>query len=224
MARAQVILGLAGILALVVTLLGLIVRRRWRRWYGFTVYVAAVAVFAVALIASYTKPLYVAQEVALSAIRLAMALELAARTFRAFPGARATLRVVLLLVLVVTLSLVLAVPARHEYEGFIDHVSPRLLNGAAWVFTAIAALILWYRLPVASFHKALLLPYVPYLLWQAAYLNSGLWKIDSAFVEVFNPLTYLALAMRWAWVAWRVKEPAEAPPRRPLESQAALYR
>jgi hypothetical protein len=222
MPRAQMILGVAGILALLVTLLGLVARHRWHRWYGFTVYLAAVAVFAVALIRSYTKELFLGQEMVLSAIRLGMALELAARTFRAFPGARATLRVVLLVVVVVTLSLVLAVPARHEYEGFIDNVSPRLLNGAVWVFTVIAGLILWYRLPVAPFHKAVLLPYVPYLLWQAVYFNSGLWKVESAFLDYFNPVTYLALATRWIWVAWRVKEPAKEAPRDPFEPLAAL--
>lgn len=222
MARAQLILGLAGVLALLLTLVGLVVRHRWHRWYGFTVYLAAVAVFAIALIRSYTKELYLAQEMALSALRLGVALELAARTFRAFPGARATLRVVLLVVVVVTLSLVLAVPARHEYEGFIDQVSPRLLNGAVWVFTVIAGLILWYRLPIPSFHKAVLLPYVPYLLWQAVYYNSGLWKVVSPFLDFFNPVTYLALATHWMWVAWRTKEPAEEAPRDPFESRTVL--
>ena len=32
-------------------------------------------------------------------------------------------------------------------------LQPRVLNGSIWLFTAIAALILWYRLPVDPFHK-----------------------------------------------------------------------
>ena len=68
-----------------------------------------------------------------------------------------------------------------DYVTFLEEVQPRLLNGTVWIFTAIAGLILWYRLPVAPLHKSILLGYVPYLLYDAVFLKALLqasWQRD----------------------------------------------
>jgi hypothetical protein len=149
-------------------------------------------------------------------IRFAMALELAYRTFRAFPGALATLRWALLFVLVVTFVAVVTVSGpRTDYQSFLGELHPRVLNGSIWLFTAIAALILWYRLPVNPFHKAVLLSYVPYLLVFTVTMNvlgslgrAG-WERGTP-ARYLNQIAYLALMVHWTWAAWRR---AQAPAR-----------
>ena len=57
---------------------------------------------------------------------------------------------------------VVAVPTGdHNYAVLAAQIQPRILNGTIWVFTSQAALILWYRLPVDSFHKAILIGFIP---------------------------------------------------------------
>jgi hypothetical protein len=191
-----------------VTLAGLIVRGRWSSWYSFSLYLLVVAGFSLAFAVyprAYTQLGWYLQVNALTVLRFAVAMELAIRTFRAFPGARATLRPILLVLLVVTFALLVAVPASTvDYVTFLEEVQPRLLNGTVWIFTAIAGLILWYRLPVAPLHKSILLGYVPYLLYDAVFLKALLqasWQRD--LIGYVNQSIYLLLVSHWAWVAWR---------------------
>ncbi len=213
--------------ALAVVLAGVLVRARYRVWYLFALFVALTLAFALmtALWRSrfYTTGFWQAKETALNFVRFAMALELAYRTFRAFPGALATLRLTLLIVLVATLVAVLAVSGPSDYESFLANLHPRVLNGSVWLFSTIAALILWYRLPVDPFHKAVLLSYVPYLIVFSLTMNvlgalgrAG-WERAWA-LQYVNQLAYLALLVHWARAAWRrVEEPIRPPAlRRPV--------
>lgn len=222
MSTPAALLAAAGIALLVVTLAGLIARRRWSAWYAFTLYIAVVAGFSFAFVAwpdVFWQPhVWLVQTSVVNALRFAVAIELAARTFHAFPGARSTLRPVLLALLGVTLVLVLAIPVTDaDYRTVLGEVQPRLLNGTVWLFTAIAALILWYRLPVAPLHKSVLLGYVPYLLFELVYLRVFVelgWRKE-AFGYIY-PAAYLLLVGHWAWVAWRAEvhsdlEPPGAP-------------
>ena len=109
--------------------------------------------------------------------------------------------------------------ALEHNQSFLAELHPRVLNGSIWLFTAIAALILWYRLPVEPFHKAVLLSYVPYLLVFTVTMNvlgslgwAG-WERGWA-VRYFNQLAYLALMMHWARAAWRRVEAPARPPER----------
>ena len=130
-----------------------------------------------------------------------MALELAGRTFRAFPGARSTLNVVVMVVVAVTLALALpSYDPDHDYVNFVLNLQPRLLSGSVWLFTAIAALILWYRLPVLPFRKAVLLSYLPYLIISTAFLNVlkeyGWDRLQ--VLQYLNQGVYFALVTFWA--------------------------
>jgi hypothetical protein len=154
-----------------------------------------------------------------------MAIELAYRTFRAFPGAHATVRWALLLVLVTTLVAVVAISGGgSDFRSFVADLQPRVLNGSIWLFTAIAALILWYRLPVDPFHKVVLLSYVPFLLVFTVTLNalgSLGWERGWSVTYLYQ-LSYLALMVHWARAAWRrVEEPARPPALRTGVREAA---
>jgi hypothetical protein len=100
------------------------------------------------------------------------------------------------------------------------------LNGTVWLLTGIAAVVLWYRLPVDRFHKAILTGLVPYLLVFAIGLNAietSNWStrmVES--VNYFHILAFQLLVAYWVWAAWA---PLRAPAQRPqpavvLERQA----
>lgn len=228
MTPTEWIFALVGSALLLTTFVGLLVRKRWRTWYAFTLYLPLMAGFSLAFALHqewYVAPGFLLQANVVNALRVAMALELAARTFRAFPGALSTLRPILLVLLIATLAVVAAVPT-STYESFLGEVQPRVLYGTVWIFTAIAALILWYRLPVAALHKSVLLSYVPYLLWDLVFLKAFLkpsWE-DNA-VRYVNPAIYLVMTAHWAWVAWRVEvpEPTHPPPASTRDKDRHLY-
>jgi hypothetical protein len=157
----------------------------------------------------------------INVLRFALALELTYRVFRAFPSARATARGVLLVVLLITLAVVFAGTGDLQpTEGapalgpLISRVQPRVLNGAIWLLTAIAGLILWYRLPVHPLHKAILIGYVPYLLIFTVSLNlieSQGWQVREQVNYLHMP-AFLAVVTYWAVAAWRRAEaPVQAP-------------
>jgi hypothetical protein len=162
------------------------------------------------------------KELVIHVLRFALALELTYRTFRAFPAARSTARGVLLLVLMVTLGIVLFGTGNLEPPGaapalgpLISRVQPAIVNGAIWLLTAIAGLILWYRLPVHAFHKAILVGLVPYLLVYTVVLGlieSHGWGIRTQ-VNYLLTVAYLLVLGYWAVAAWRSSEsPARAQP------------
>lgn len=204
----------AGIVLLAALFLGLVVRRRYRACYSFALYVPAVLLPQLLLLLwphrFFRWDFWLLKETVHQVLKFAIALELAYRTFHAFPGAQATARRVLFAVVVVMYLGVLAVPAHRQadyatYTVLADQVFPRVLNGTAWLFTAIAALILWYRLPVDPFQKAILIGFVPYLLTFTVGLNalhSLGWGVRESMAWV-HTAAYTVLEIYWNYAAWR---------------------
>ena len=211
------VIGLASTLLLLTTLVGLVVRGHWRAWYSYALYVLVLPLFTLLYLVDarfYEKNVWMVQESLLNAIRFGMALELAARTFRAFPGARSTLNLVVMAVVAVTLALALpSYDPHHDYVNFVLNLQPRLLSGSVWLFTAIAALILWYRLPVLPFRKAVLLSYLPYLIISTAFLNVlkeyGWDRLQ--VLQYLNQGVYFALVTFWTRTAWQVPVLSDSP-------------
>ena len=230
---ADLISGSVGVLLALGTVGGLAVRRRVGVCRTFIPYLVAVEAADVLMVLwpgyFYTQWFWVQSQTLINVLRFAVALELTYRTFRAFPGARGTARVVLFLVLAGTLLLVVAgtedaapVSGGDSLAPIISRVQPRIVNGTIWLLTAVGALILWYRLPVHPFHKAILTGLVPYLLVFTTALNlleTEGWQIRER-VNYVHTGAYVALLGYWAWAAWRR---AEAPTRAPeTEREAAL--
>ena len=221
MTAAQAWIGYAGTVALAAVLAGVVSRRRYRVWYFFALFLA-VSLVSTLMIAAwpgrfYTRGFWQAKETTLNLLRFGMALELAYRTFRAFPGAFVTMRWALLFVLVVTFAVVLFSGGGSDYRSFMAELHPRVLNGTIWLFAAIAALILWYRLPVNAFHKSVLMSYVPFLLVFTVTMNAlGSVSADRlVWLSYLYQLAYLGLMVHWARAAWRrVEVPSQPPERR----------
>ena len=217
-----------GELLLAVILVGLLVRRRAGRCYSFTVYVTAVLACEV-LITTWPAvfhiwKFWVFKEILFIVLKFAIALELAARTFRAFPGARSTARGVTLLVVLISLAAVLSLPpaTNPDFPELARQVVPRILNGTIWLFTALAAVILWYRLPVDLFHKAILVGFVPYLLVFTVALNLLVvfegrerWPEMASYLQ---SVAYVLLLGYWGHAAWRPLEGRVRAPEAPREA------
>lgn len=209
----------AGTAVLISLIAGLFVRRRHRSCAAFTLYALGVLLSDV-LIMSWpgrfnTWDFWLAKETAHTALKLAVALEIAAKTFRLFPGARATGRVVVLFILVFTLGASLAVPSHVTTYGVIaGRLLPRVLNGTAWLFVGIAAVILWYRLPVDVFNKAIVMGFAPYLLVFAVAMNAAnVYDFKAtALSGNIHSASYVAVEVYWALAAWR--KPVRLGPRR----------
>lgn len=157
----------------------------------------------------YTSLFWLIREPLHNVLRFGVALELAYYTFRAFPGARSTARALLLFLVGSTLVAVLwatwELPRLPEYSEILSRLQPRLLNGTIWLLTGIAALILWYRLPVDPMHKAILLGWVPYLLIFTVILNlAAAYGWDEFLPKVSGIYTtaYFLLLAYWARAAW----------------------
>jgi len=202
-----------GLCALCATIGGLLRHRRYRACPMFLVYLLAVLVTDLLPTVwpdrFYTGSFWLVRESIHNVVRFAAALELAYRTFRAFPGARSTARVLLLLFVVTSFVSVVAaaweLPALPEYSEILTRLQPPLLTGTIWLLMGIAALILWYRLPVDSMHKAILLGWVPYLLVFSAGLDLARrygWEQFLPWLNYVHITAYLLLLTYWARAAW----------------------
>jgi hypothetical protein len=209
-------IGVAAVLIAAVLLAGLVVRRRYRACYSFALYLIAVVVADSLILASPDRfhqwGFWILKETVHSLLKFAIALELALRTLQGFPGARATARGVVLLVLLLALAGLLAEPLEGSatLDELVSRLHPLILNAAIWLFTAIAAVILWYRLPVDAFHKAILIGFVPYLLVFTVAINAlaSIGRQFDTLVGYVHAVAYLLLLVYWTYAAWR---PLEAP-------------
>jgi hypothetical protein len=209
MGPLQTIIAVMGLISVAVVLAGLLTRHRYDVAYTFTVYLAVVFVTELLTIAwqdtFYRRSFYLQKENAINALRFGVALELMYRTFRAFPSAHRTARGVFLLLVSATLVVVLtATGDQPDAYTLVNKVQPRVISACVWLFTALAALILWYRLPVDSFLKAILLGWVPYLLIFSAALNY-VGEYGPQLIPLTNyvhTVAYLGLLVFWARAAW----------------------
>jgi hypothetical protein len=228
----------AVVLLCLLTLGGLVVRRKVGVCRSIVPYLAAAAM-ADTLMALwpeqfYTQRFWIAKELVINVLRFGVALELAYRTFRAFPAAGASIRAVTLLVLALTLGIVFAGTADLHLVGdapvlgpLISKVQPRILNGTIWLLSAIAALVLWYHLPVHPWHKAILTGLVAYLLafsTSLSWIESQGWGVR----EYANQLqigAFLLLLGYWAVAAWRrAEEPVRPAPVKAASERTPLHR
>lgn len=207
---------------LAVILVGLFQRRLFRLCYSFAVYVGTVLgteVFLAVMKALFGKLAwhaffawyaYPVKETAYGALKLTILLEITALTYQAFPTARAAVRALLLGVMLVILCfLTIGIPLRTDFYDLVRDRLLRLAQGTALGYFATWALVLWYRLPLHRWHRAILRGLVPYLLVFAAARNLTLvfgWDVRVA-VNVGDMVVYALVLCYWAWEIWRTAPP-----------------
>ena len=202
-------------------LLGILLwRRHYRRMPLFVLYVAGVEVFNVVYMLHPTWETYMLLQIVAAGLRLGLALELTNGIFGAFPAAAVTARRVLLLILVATAVTAMATaPTNPTYTRMHAEAVPRMASAAIWMVTALAAMVLWYRVPLAPLPRAILMGYAPYLLLFTI-LMSLLFEDPSPrvrfWVGYLDPLAFFVLINYWLRVAWRTA-PESTKPLAPLE-------
>ncbi|HEY6546429.1 MAG TPA: hypothetical protein VI589_00930, partial [Vicinamibacteria bacterium] len=200
------------------TLMGLLDRKHIRAAWSFAFYLAAVFVTdALMLLDRFdTLAFWLRKEVVLSALKFAIAFEIITRAFGRFPGAKATAHRIFWLIVVMTVVSTIWVAASWDVDTtgltsrevaarVTSDFHPRVVTAITWLFVAIAGLILWYRLPVESMPKAILIGFVPYLLF--SYLMVELrtanhWPTEG-WITRLDTWVYLLLLGYWARSAWQ---------------------
>jgi hypothetical protein len=205
-------LGYAVRIALLTTLLGLVYRGHYRDCWSFVVYIVAVASLeqlqALWPERYFTYSYYLLFQAFFDVLKFAVALEVAFRGFRSFPGAQARVRAILVLILGVTTWVALRGPFDVPLKALALDWQPRTQTAAIWVMTTVALLIVWYRLPVPAIQRAILLGFVPYLtvfttLFSILRMLDVADGLPLAVVNVANGSAYLLACLWWAYSAWR---------------------
>jgi hypothetical protein len=212
MTEVQALVLHASRLALVALLAGMVWRLRVRQCLAFGAYVIA-ALLGNTLVwlwpsRFFTPEFWVAKQAVYDILKAAVALELAWRAFRAFPGALRTARLVLLAVLGLSTASLAAVPIRSTY-AVVWEWQPAVATAALWLLTATALMVVWYQVPLSGWHRGIMLGLAVYLLvfvTLLGLLKSRGWGLGT-FVATAEATAYLALVAFWAWGAWR-RDPA----------------
>ncbi len=222
MSGLQRLLALFGTLQLAGLFATLIVRRHYRLAPIFTLYAGGLFATHVALGLFYVKETWIVHQAATAALRFGVALELARRIFGAFPAAAAMARRVMLVLVAIT-GVIAMSAGSPDYDQLITLTVPSLATGTVWIFTALAALVLWYRVPVTMLQKAILIGFAPYLLVFTVMMNllASLGWDHRDTLSYVNTLSYQALLGFWIWTAWRYAPETVASVRHPAMGDVA---
>jgi hypothetical protein len=199
-------------IALLAALVGIVVRRRADLCWAFPAYVVVILVSN--CLQSfwperfYNPEFWLAKQRAYDVLKLVLALELAWRAFRLFPGALRTARIVLAAIIGATTLTVVFVTPPADYSTFWAW-QPSIVTGTLWLFTATALLVVWYQIPVHDWQRAIMMGLVSYLVVFVLYMDlfRRLGWEHRELVGLLDVVAYLALCIFWAWAAWRRDPP-----------------
>ena len=203
--RALIVVGV-GLLVVLVTLL--FKRAKAKQCILFSAYVGAAAFFTSLFLlfpGSYSPDAFMVKQGIYDSLLFGMSLELAIRTFAAFNGIAAFVRLFLGGAVALSTSLILlATPANPDYSSFI-RFEPGITAAGIWCLAFVGLLIVWYQIPVPAFTRAIILGYVPYLMVFTVYtdLITRLGWGEIQHLNILNALAYDAVAGYWVYSAWR---------------------
>jgi hypothetical protein len=201
--------------ALAVALLAAIIaalfaRRRAGSCVSFVLYLVAVAAADFLLAAwpdrFWKRDFWIFKETVHNLLKLAIALELIVRVFHHFPSAYVSVRRAVMLVVVVLGALVWSsLGPEVDYNHVVGRLNPHVIDATVWLFVALGAYCLWYHLPLDAIHKAILIGFVPYLLFYSV-VHRMVVALGWQRAVVLNrtaPFVYLSVLAYWAYVAWK---------------------
>jgi hypothetical protein len=196
---------------------GLVARKRWRLTWFFDAYVGLGLVVIPMMVLwphqFYRQWFVLGLETIASVFKFGIAIEVAWRTFRPFPGARVQAFVVALGILVVTAIAATAAPMDAdpwEWEIVAGQLFPRVKTGTLWLMAAILILAHWYHVPTHPFHATVLTSFVLYLgvtsaiLWvQSAGVGAATYGMNRGLIDLLPVVVDLLAECYWAYAAWR---------------------
>jgi hypothetical protein len=207
MSESELVVAHAVRLALVALLFAMLWRGRVRQCWTFGAYVALVLV-GNTLVTFWpqrflTPEFWFLKQAVYDLLKLAIALELLYRTLRAFPGTWRVARLVVLAFLSVSAFVLAALTPRSSVWTMWEW-QPSVVTATIWLLTAVALLVVWYRVPVPDWPRVIMLGLAPYLLVFLTLIDvvrrHG-WRIG-AQAGVIDSLVYLALILFWTRAAW----------------------
>ncbi len=192
----------------VATLLALFHRGRHRECWSYVAYLIALTAWGGCLAAwparFYRWDWWMAKQAVLEVLRVGVALELTFRAVRSFPGARARVQVAMLAVLVVSAAIIASGPP-HVPANYLWAWQPQIATAIIWLFGVTAFGVVFYRLPVSDWHRALVLVFTARLFLTTVLLNIvghfG-WSVRPSF-NVIDGTVDVAVSWTLAWAAWR---------------------
>ena len=204
------VLSAIAVLVFVTILSGLAVRRRLGNCVSFVLYLLAVAASDF-LIAGWPqrfwrRDFWIYKETVHNFLKLAIALELMVRVCHHFPTAYVSVRRAAVVVIAILGALVArSVDAEVAYSDIVGRLHPHVVDATVWLFVALGAYSLWYHLPLDSIHKAILIGFVPYLLFYSVVLRvvGALGYERALLLNRSAPFVYLCLLVYWAYAAWK---------------------
>jgi hypothetical protein len=217
MSVTQLVVGWLSVVQSALLLGALLWRGHYQRLPLFTMYVAGSNAFDVVYGLHPNWETWMLLQVVNAALRFGVALELTYRLFGAFPGAAATARRVMLVILVFTaVTAIATAPLNVTYTRMHAEAIPRMASAAVWMLTVLAGLVLWYRLPLSPLPRAILMGLAPFLLLSTIGM-SLLFGLEAAraraWVVYLIPLASFVLTNYWLRVAWRTApDTARVPP------------
>lgn len=228
MSPLQYAFGSAVFLASTASLVAMFARGRRRECWAYLAYVLVLSVFTFCILAwpqhFYRREWWLTKRVVFDAIKVCIATELAFRAVAVFPGARARLRIAMLASLVLSTGMIMTGPAHREYLT-VWSWQPLISNATIWLFGVTTVAVVYYRLPVTTWHRALVVTFTLKLFVFTVLLNVlehfG-WKARP-WVNVADGATDVLAAWCLAYFAWRpVEEDVLSPAiRRRLAMSAA---
>jgi hypothetical protein len=215
MTTLQVVIWALGQLQMIALLAILIVRRHYQRVPIFTIYVVGSIALGAFRALNYTWNGFMISAVVTAALRFGVALELTRCIFGAFPAAATTARRMVFWILLVTAVICFAMTSPSAtYTRVHAEAVPRLGATGIWILTALAGLVLWYRLPLAALPRAILIGYAPYLLvytiCMSLYFSSEAQPYRS-LIGYVNSGSFMVVVGYWMWVAWGTAAETSAP-------------
>jgi hypothetical protein len=198
-------------LAILIALTFVFLRRRHRECWSFTAYLMTVLLNN-SLVSFwpqtfFDRDFYVISQGCYDVLKLLIALEIAHRVFRLFPGARRLVNAVVLSIVAISTMTFLVIPRHAPYQTWFEW-QPRIVASTVWLFTATAFLVLWYRIPVQRWHRDILLGFTAYLLvfvTLLGILRDHGWDLR-VVIGTLDAIAYLGLVSWWAWASWRREE------------------
>lgn len=219
MSPFDVLLGATGTLLLGTLFVGLIHRGHLRSSPAFVMLIAVTFGWSLLVAADrdsfWLLDYWLLKEWVHCLLRLAVALEIAQRTFLWLPGARRAAALAMLVAVSLTaVSFTLLPPLAQDRASYLGSaVLASVLQGSAWLFMAIAAVVTSYRVPLDRLGKAILVGYTPYLLvFTIGASASAALGWDQARALQFHQPAYVVLLIYWNRVVWATGQSRQRPP------------
>jgi hypothetical protein len=186
---------------------GVVWNRRYRTCWSFAVYLVAALACEAAVVLwpqrFFHWWFFITKQAVYDILKVGIALELAHQAFLVFPGARAAGRRVVFAVLAASTALI-GWSSIH-LRTWTDW-QPPVVSATIWLFAATAVVVLWYRLPLHAWHRAILLGLTPYSLVFVTLLSVlQKWGAREAYATLglLDSIAFLAITAWWAVAAWR---------------------